>query len=61
MRSAAGDVDFVVRLEPGRTLLDLMRLQSNLERILGRSVDVVTEASLTEPVRMRALSEAIGV
>jgi uncharacterized protein len=57
----ASDVDFLVRLESGRTLLDLVRLESRLERILGRPVDVVTEASLAEPVRARALSEAVRV
>jgi uncharacterized protein len=54
-------VDFLVRLESGRTLLDLVRLESTLERILGRGVDVVTEASLAEPVRARALREALPV
>ncbi|MEO7713311.1 MAG: nucleotidyltransferase family protein [Gemmatimonadaceae bacterium] len=55
------DVDFVVRLEPGRTLLDLVRLETRLEQLLGRPVDVVTEASLAEPIRSRALREAIRV
>jgi predicted nucleotidyltransferase len=55
------DVDFVVRLEPGRTLLDLVRLETRLEQLLGRPVDVVTEASLNEPIRSRALREAIRV
>lgn len=55
------DIDFVVALEPGRTLLDLARLELRLERLLGRGVDVVTEASLREPLRSTALREAIGV
>jgi uncharacterized protein len=55
------DIDFLVRLEPGRTLLDLVRLESKLEELLGRPVDVVTEASLAEPIRARALREAIRV
>jgi predicted nucleotidyltransferase len=57
----SSDIDFLVRLEPGRTLLDLVRLESRLEALLGRPVDVVTEASLAEPIRSRALREAIGV
>jgi predicted nucleotidyltransferase len=57
----SSDIDFLVRLEPGRTLLDLVRLESRLEALLGRPVDVVTEASLTEPIRSRALREAIRV
>lgn len=55
------DVDFLVRLEPGRTLLDLMRLETRLEDLLGRPVDVVTEASLAEPMRSRVLAEAVRV
>jgi predicted nucleotidyltransferase len=55
------DVDFLVLLERGRTLLDLVRLEDRLERLLGRPVDVVTEASLTEPIRSRALREAVCV
>jgi predicted nucleotidyltransferase len=55
------DVDFLVALEAGRSLLDLARLELRLERLLGRPVDVVTEAGLREPVRAAALREAIGV
>jgi uncharacterized protein len=55
------DVDFLVSLEPGRTLLDLARLEISLEQLLGRRVDVVTEAGLLEPIRSRAIRESIGV
>lgn len=55
------DVDFIVRLAPGRSLLDLVRLESLLEQLLGRSVDVVTEGSLAEPIRSHALREAMLV
>ena len=55
------DVDFLVALEPGRTLLDLARLELRLERLLGRRVDVVTEAGLREPIRSAALREAVPV
>ena len=55
------DVDFLVVLEPGRSLFDLARLELRLERILGRAVDVVTEAGLREPIRATALRDAISV
>ncbi len=55
------DVDFLVSLERGRTLLDLARLEIRLEQLLGRRVDVVTEASLREPIRSTALREAVVV
>jgi uncharacterized protein len=58
---ADSDVDFIVRLAPGRTLLDLVRLELLLEQLLGRRVDVVTEGSLAEPVRSHALREAMRV
>jgi hypothetical protein len=55
------DIDFVISLEPGRTLLDIARLEIRLERVLGRRVDVVTDDSLIEPVRSTALKEALPV
>jgi predicted nucleotidyltransferase len=55
------DVDFLVTLEPGRTLLDLARLELQLEALLGCRVDVVTEATLREPVRSAAVGEAVHV
>lgn len=58
---AESDVDFLVALEPGRSLLDLARLELRLEELLGRSVDVVTEAGLRESVRTAALRDAIRV
>lgn len=58
---AASDVDFLIALDAGRTLLDMARLEARLEALLGRRVEVVTEATLREPVRSAALREAIRV
>src|SRR5262249_39584881 len=52
--SSESDVDFLVTLRPGRTLMDLTRLELALEALIGRSVDVVTEDSLYEPIRRSA-------
>jgi len=52
------DVDFLVDLEPGHSLLDLGGLLMDLQSLLGRRVDVVTEAGLRERLRHRVLSEA---
>ena len=52
---AESDVDFVVSLEPGRTLWDLARLEVRLEQLLGRRVDVVIERIR----HMRQAAEAI--
>lgn len=52
------DLDFLVEMEPGRSLLDLGGLQADLEA-LGRPVDVVTERGLKARIRDRVLNEAI--
>ena len=53
------DVDFLVELEPGRSLFDLGGLQSELEHLLGRPVDVVTDRALKARIRERVLQEAL--
>jgi uncharacterized protein len=52
------DVDFLVDLEPGRSLLDLSRLTLALEDLLGRKVDVVPVSSVYWLLRRRILKEA---
>lgn len=59
--AGGSDVDFLVSLEPGRTLLDLARLELRLEALLGQRVDVVTANGLREPVRSAALRESVRV
>jgi predicted nucleotidyltransferase len=54
-------VDFLVELDPGRSLLDLGGLQFELEALLGRPVDVVTERGLKARIRDRVLREAVPV
>jgi uncharacterized protein len=53
------DIDFLVELEPGRTLFDLGGLSYDLEQLLGRPVDVCTETILRSQVRSRILAEAV--
>ena len=57
----SSDLDFVVELEPGRSLLDLGGLQADLERLLGCAVDVVTVKGLRERIRAQVLAEAVPV
>jgi predicted nucleotidyltransferase len=52
------DVDFLVDMDPGRTLLDMGGLLMELREILGREVDVVTERGLKERIRDRIIKEA---
>ncbi|MCS4143802.1 hypothetical protein GGP53_000735 [Salinibacter ruber] len=55
------DLDLLVRMEDGRSLLDHVALEQDLEDLLGRDVDVVTEASLHPGLRDRVLREAVSL
>lgn len=59
--SQSSDIDFLVEFEEGRTLFDLIRLKQELETLLGRSVDLVTETSVHQLLRERILAEAVEV
>jgi predicted nucleotidyltransferase len=51
-------VDFLVDMEPGRTLFDMGGLLMDLRDLLGLEVDVVTEHGLKPRIRERVLKEA---
>jgi len=53
------DVDVLVDLDPERTMFDLGGLLMDLQDILGRRVDVVTEGALHWYIRDRVLAEAV--
>ena len=53
------DLDILIALEDGRTLLDLVRLKRELEQLTHRPVDVVTESSLSPYMRDQVLAEAV--
>ena len=53
------DVDLLVTLAPGTSALALGGLLVDAEQLLGRRVDVVTEASLHPALRERMLAEAV--
>ncbi len=52
------DIDFLVCLEKGRSLLDQAGLLADLQDLLGRKVDVVTEDGIYWLLRRRILREA---
>ncbi len=52
------DVDLLVEWEAGRSLLDLGGLLMDLQTLLGREVDVVTDKGLRDRIRTRVLQEA---
>ncbi len=53
------DLDLLVEFEPGRDLLDLIGLKQELEELLGRKVDIVTERALSPHLRDQILLEAV--
>ena len=55
------DLDLLIDLEPGRSLLDHAALLLELEAILGCKVDVVTERGLRTRIRERVLREAVAL
>jgi hypothetical protein len=56
---AESDVDILVDLDADRSLLDLGGLLMDLQDLLGRKVDVVTENALHWYIRDRVLQEAL--
>ena len=55
------DLDVLVDLEPGRRLLDIVALKQDLEDLLGRKVDVVTEAAVSPYIREEIVREAVSL
>lgn len=55
------DVDFLVEMEKGRSLLDRAGLLVDLEALLGRKVDVATERTLKPTILEHALKDAVSV
>jgi uncharacterized protein len=57
----ASDVDLLVTLAPGISALALGGLLLDAQDLLGRRVDVVTEASLHPALRERVLASAVSL
>ena len=55
------DIDFLVDMEPDRSLLDRIGLQQELEDLFGCKVDVVLARALHRRIRDQALQEAVDV
>ena len=52
------DLDLLVEMEPGKSLMDHVALMQDLEDLLQRKVDVVSERALHWYIRDRVLAEA---
>jgi len=55
------DIDFLVDLQPGRSLFDLGGLLMELQDLLHYPVDIVTPAGLRPRIRERVLKEAVAL
>jgi predicted nucleotidyltransferase len=52
------DIDLLVDVEAGRSLLDIIGLEQELEELLGRRVEVLTVGGLSPYLERQILAEA---
>jgi predicted nucleotidyltransferase len=57
--SADSDLDVLVKFERGRSLLDLIGFEQDLEELLGCRVDVVSEGGISPYLEADILREAV--
>ena len=53
------DVDFIVEMEKGKTVLNRIALMQDLKKLLGQDVDVVTYKSLKEKIKNSLIKDAV--
>jgi len=58
-RTIGSDLDVLVTMAAGRTLLDLIGLEQDLAELLGHPVDVVSDAGLSPYLRSRIVADAV--
>lgn len=57
--TGGSDLDLLVEMEPGRSLLDLIAMEQELESSLGIHVDVLTRGSISPYLRDEIQKEAV--
>lgn len=55
------DIDVLVELEPGLSLLDIARINRELEEALGRKVDLVEYEVIKPRIREQILAEEVRI
>ena len=55
----ASDIDFLVAFRRGKTLLDLIGFKQDLESLLGKKVDIVSEGGVSPYLSNRIFGEAV--
>ena len=58
---ATSDVDLLIQMQPGRSLLDHIAFKHDVEELLGVKVDVVSEGGISPYIREAVLREAVAV
>ena len=53
------DIDLLVKMDRGRSLLDLIELSQELESVLQRKVDILTDEGLSPYLEQRIHAEAV--
>lgn len=57
----SSDIDLLVSMEKNRSLYDLIGLQQEIQHILQRKVDVLTDKSINSYLQAQILQEAISL
>jgi len=57
--SPTSDIDLLVKMDRGRSLLDLIELSQELESFLHRKVDILTDEGLSPYLAQRIQAEAV--
>jgi len=53
------DIDLLVDLSPGTSLLDMIAIKQEIEELTGCKVDLVTPAALSPYIRDQVLKDAV--
>lgn len=53
------DVDFIVEMEKGKSILNRIALMQDLKKLLGQDVDVVTYKSLKERIKNDLIKDVV--
>jgi predicted nucleotidyltransferase len=55
--TSESDIDLMVKFSKRKSLLDIVRIERELSTVLGKKVDLLTEAAISPYLRDRILSE----
>jgi len=53
------DIDFLVEMEAGKTIFDRIGLKSELRKLLGKKVDVISDKAIKGRIKENILRDAV--